>query len=344
MTASLRFSNLIENIPGMVFRAKHDKPRTLEFLSNASISLIGRKSKELLHENFALQDLIHEEDIIDVSNRIDHGLESSQTYSVTYKLNEDLAVNKWVIESGNLVKDLTGDWYIEGSIFDITDRVGLEEHIAATTMETEDRERTRISKEIHDGLQQTLGLSAMMFDNMKHSEGIKTPDLKLLDDGIKFLNRAIEECRDIAHRLMPASITDFGLRSSIETLVQDMNSSGSIEISFISNLTDDARLKKPSETSLFRIVQEAFNNINKHSSAKTCSIQLLKIGGIIQLSIEDDGIGFEPGVQQNDGSKLGLRNMENRATSMSGQLLVESKAKGGTLIICRIPFNHNKFS
>jgi PAS domain S-box-containing protein len=340
--ANERYSKLIDNIPGMIFRAKYDRLRSLEFLSKKSLEFIGKEASELLAEGYNLNNLIAEEDVSEVSKAIQFGLDTQQTYAVTYKLTEEISPNKWVLESGNLVEGMGSERFIEGSIFDITDRISLEEKIAATTMETEDRERTRISKEIHDGLQQTLSLSAMMFDNMNQSTALDQDSKKQLQEGINHLNRAMEECREIAHRLMPVSITDFGLLLSIENLVRDMNNSGSIEVSFITNMTDSNRLKLTTETSLFRIVQEALNNINKHASAKACSIQLLKIGEKIQLTIEDDGIGFDPKGELRDVAKLGLKNMENRATSMSGQFIMESKLNGGSLIICRIPLQRHQ--
>lgn len=339
--ANERYSKLINNIPGMVFRAKYDRVRSLEFLSKKSLEFIGKESSELLRDGYNLNNLIAEEDVAEVSKAIQFGLDTQQTYAVTYKLNEDLSANKWVLESGNLVEGLREEKFIEGSIFDITDRVGLEERLAATTMETEDRERTRISKEIHDGLQQTLSLSAMMFDNLKQASSLSKKDQAQLQEGIKHLNRAMEECREIAHRLMPASITDFGLILSIENLVRDLNHSEQIEVSFITNMTEEVKLKSTTETSLYRIVQEALNNVTKHSNAENCSIQLLKIGDKIQLSIEDDGVGFDLKGELKDMAKLGLKNMENRAISMSGKLMAESRKNGGSVIICTIPFPRN---
>lgn len=339
--ANQRISNLINNIPGMVFSAMNTNGRELIFASESSKELFNASAEKVVEEQWSMNNLIHEEDRQEVLEVIAKDLKENGSYSVSYRVNPELARNKWLYESATLsgTKD---DKHVEGSIFDITDRVMMEERIAAHTMEAEDKERTRISKDIHDGLQQTLSLSALLLDNLSQSTGLSDEDRKLLADGLKHLDRAIDECRTIAHQLMPATITDFGLTHSIENMVADLNSSGQIHVNFISNLASASVLKKTTETSLYRIVQEALTNITKHSKAENCSIQLLKIGDDIQLSIEDDGIGFEPLKEKRQREKLGLRSMENRASAMSGQLMVESKVKGGSLIICRVPYESNR--
>jgi|GEM_PF-5621474 len=339
--ANKRISNLINNIPGVVFRAKNNAKRQLEFVSANGKNMFGVTMKSIQTSEVNMTDFIQEEDREHVEQQIRNELAEFQSYNVIYKTNIDIAGKKWIQESGTLTNTKDGDSRIEGSIFDITDRVLTQERLTATTMETEDRERTRISKEIHDGLQQTLGLSSLIFDKLRQSDSLSDDDRKVLEDGLNHLDSAMNECRDIAHRLMPVSITDFGLVNAVENLVTDFNKSGSLHVNFINNFDESTRLKKTTETSLFRIIQEAFTNIQKHSNAKNCSLQLLKIDEYIQLTIEDDGVGFEHSLDFDDHAKLGLKNMQNRASSMAGELLVESQKEGGTLIICRIPLGRN---
>ena len=222
---------------------------------------------------------------------------------------------------------------------DITDRIKAEEKVISAIIETEDKERSRISREIHDSLQQTLIVTSMNFEALK--EKINTLDKDLQEKykrGFEQLQEAIDESRGIAHALMPRGIEDFGLVHSIEFLVEDLNKSTNTKFDFYNNLGEE-RLDLNYEISLYRIVQESVNNILKYAEAGQANIQLIKVEGLLQLMIEDDGKGFNMNEIDWTKGSIGLVSMKSRASAIAGNLNIDSQIGQGTSITIEVPFN-----
>jgi signal transduction histidine kinase len=138
----------------------------------------------------------------------------------------------------------------------------------------------------------------------------------------------------MAHSLMPKAISDFGLKDAVLSLVDNLQLSHDLKINAYLNIQN--RFTPKIETNLFRIIQEALNNIIKHAKAKSIFIHLLDKDGNLSLTIEDDGIGFA----QNTSSYkegIGLKNIENRTYYLNGKCTIESKPGKGTLILIEIP-------
>ncbi len=196
--------------------------------------------------------------------------------------------------------------------------------------DSETKEREKISKELHDGVQQTLSAAVLNFnfvlDLLKKNES-ETNLLTKLKTGIDNVNGSIVELRNLAHEL------DINFVPSVEKLVQDIGEVSSIELSFLTNLDND-RLSPTLEKHLFRIVQEAINNIIKHSKATKATIQLMKHADLIILTIEDNGVGFN---SQAVKSKFGLNSIKSRSSLMNGNFSFDSKPGEGTTLIVEIP-------
>ncbi|MCH8330101.1 MAG: PAS domain S-box protein [Bacteroidetes bacterium] len=181
-----------------------------------------------------------------------------------------------------------GSMLFSAFLRDITERKNAGERLVAAILQTEDRERKRIAKEIHDSLGQNLTVTVMNFDAIK-KEINQLDDLsrKKFETGMTFLNRAINDSRTIAHNLMPKAIDDFGYVLSVESILEGLKDSSGTHFHFYNNL-DQERLSPGIELALFRITQEATNNILKYAKAETATIQLMKYSDMIILTIEDD--------------------------------------------------------
>ena len=132
---------------------------------------------------------------------------------------------------------------------------------------------------------------------------------------------------------MPKSISDFGYALTVENLLENLSNTTEVDFSFYTNL-DEERLPPDHELHLYRITQEAINNILKHAQATKVIVQLIRHENSVILTIEDNGKGFD--WHQNKNS-FGLNSMQNRASALSGVLDIDKTLERGTSITLEIP-------
>jgi PAS domain S-box-containing protein len=245
----------------------------------------------------------------------------------------------WVLFEGKVVSAIheASATRVVGVVRDITREKFEGERLIATILETEDKERKRLAKEIHDSLGQNLTAAFMHFEVVRLD--MSSVDEKVLDNfnrGFSFLNTCINESREIAYNLMPKAISDYGYVSSVVNLLQGLKGASVTKFDFFTNL-NEGRLKENIELGLYRITQEAINNILKYSEAANASLQLIEHEDSIQLSIEDNGHGFDSIKIMSAGSTMGLMSMENRAKALSGTFIIESAPGKGTYISVEVP-------
>jgi len=338
-----RFAALISNLPGMAYRCLNDSYWTMEFMSSGCLELTGFSPEDFYHSknDFSYNSCIHPADQERIWEEVQMALEKKKAFRLVYRFISATGEQKWFWEQGKGVSDEAGNLlFLEGFIQDITDRKKAEESVIAAIIETEDKERKRISNEIHDSLGQNLTTAILNLQSMKSElENPSTLGMQLYERGIFFLNTAIAESRAIAHNLMPKAIEDFGYVLATENMLDGLKDVGSTRFSFFNNL-EGKRLPKRMEITLFRITQEAINNIIRHAKAKEATIQLIKNAHSCILTIEGNGVGFSI-PQQDTGSykqvHLGIRSMKNRAKSLSGLFNIDSGSGKGTTITIKIP-------
>ncbi len=337
-----RMNALINNLPGISYRCGNDENWTMEYISAACLEITGYECSDFYGSpsKISFGELIHKDDRQDMWDQVQQALKEKRSYRVIYRITDRRGREKWLWEQGNGVfNDVDKVKALEGCIFDITPVVRNQERVNGAIYNAEDSERRRIAGEIHDGLQQTLSVSALNLQYLdteidKLSAECQQRYAKSRD----YLERGIRESRQIAHRLMPKAIHDVGLNKALEDLVNEMRSISHITCSYYCNLKN--RLDEKVEVGLFRTTQEALNNILKYAKAKKVAVQLIGFDDEIQLLIEDDGIGFDKNKLDLYKTGFGLTGMKNRINSLSGNLLIDSKPGHGTSIIARIPVNN----
>jgi signal transduction histidine kinase len=156
-------------------------------------------------------------------------------------------------------------------------------------------------------------------------------------NGLRFLKNAIEESRNIAHNLMPKAIEDFGLVLSLHSLFNQIEKTSGLKIDFFQNMGDEMRLDKQIELNLYRITQEALNNVLKHAGATEVFVQLILHPAEIIFTFEDNGKGFDKLNANTSKKGIGLKNIANRAIAMSGHADIDSSIGQGTTITIVIP-------
>ncbi|MEM6523729.1 MAG: PAS domain-containing protein [Bacteroidota bacterium] len=326
-------SGLMSNLPGMVYKCKNDHEWTMLFASEGALELTGYSARELESGEVKFSDISLDTNKQDSNRQIQEAVKNSRSYTLIYRIRTKHGEIKWVWEQGSNIPETS---LLEGFITDITDRIESEERIVGTIIDTEDNERKRISKELHDGLGQKLTTASLNFNSFKNDLSKDQKGYKKLVTGLNSLNAAIKESREIAHNLMPRSIDNFGYVPSVESMLADINSVSEIDFSFYQNLNGE-RCEKKFEIHLYRITQEAVNNILKYSQANKVVIQLMKYTDEIVLTIEDDGIGFDLNEVISKGDNFGLKSMKTRTNSLSGDFNIDSAPGRGTIITVEIP-------
>lgn len=234
-------------------------------------------------------------------------------------------------------------------IRDITQHKRAEAELRALPqriIKAQEAERSRIAQELHDGINQLIASVKMRLRKVETS----LPDLKpaareILGRCDRLLVKVLEENRRIAHNLRPTDLDNLGLPAACASFCNEVQSRANLQVQCRINLPA-ARLPEATELHLFRIVQEAINNIEKHAKAKTVKLHCNCEDGSVVLKIQDDGCGFETksSKSRKRGHGLGLSNMRERALSLGGTYEIRSTPKKGTTILVRVPLAENKRS
>lgn len=211
-----------------------------------------------------------------------------------------------------------------------------EKDMLAQLVTTQEDERRRIAREIHDHVGQQLTVLRLKLDAVR-----KMCDDKAICDEIDTVREITErldsEVDFLAWELRPASLDDLGLRVALENFVREWSRHTGIKSEFHASGLARTRLAFETETNLYRIAQEALNNIYKHARATDVSVLLEKRKDTVSLIIEDDGVGFNPKDKRNRTKGIGLIGMSERAKISGGSLEIESAKGSGTTVFARVP-------
>ena len=231
-------------------------------------------------------------------------------------------------------------------IRDITQRKRAEEELRSLPqriIKAQEVERSRVARELHDGVNQIIASVKMRIRNARESLlPVQAATREILGRCDKLLTDALEENRRIAHNLHPADLNNLGFSSACNNLCKEFQSRTNLKVLCVITLPANHRLPPGIELTLFRIVQEAINNIEKYAHAENVSLKVGLQNGSIRLKIQDDGRGFDvkkthSGTREK-GHGLGLTNMRERALSLGGTCEILSTPKNGTTITVQIPY------
>lgn len=213
------------------------------------------------------------------------------------------------------------------------ERESLRRQLLEKVIATQEDERRRIARELHDSTSQSLtslivGLRMMETHCAQCNSPTKASDLR------QVASKTLEEVHDLSMRLRPHVLDDLGLAAALERLASEWQARYKIPVDVAIQLSE--RLPGEVETAIYRIVQEALTNIARHARAHSASILVERRGDIVRAIVEDDGVGFDA-VTDHGERHLGLLGMRERAELLNGTLTVESTAGHGASIFIEIP-------
>ena len=186
-------------------------------------------------------------------------------------------------------------------------------------IEGEEKERLRISKELHDGVNGDLSA-------IKHKlNSLIELNNKTIEEAVEMIDKSCEQVRAISHNLVPPALENFDLKSAASDYCTNMNNIHSQKITF-NYLGDNVVLPKIVEINIFRIIQELVTNSIKHASANNIDVQLSIRENNIQLAVEDDGEGFDISNLTTEG--IGISNIKHRVSFLNGEIDIASNKEG----------------
>lgn len=203
-------------------------------------------------------------------------------------------------------------------------------------VEAQERERSMIAADIHDGVLQQLGATAIRLElaQARAQQGDLDTALEIIEDGAKEIRSCARELRALLMELRPQVLDDNGLSAAIKELGRNVKD---VDVRVSTDVPDD--LGPEYSITIFRIVQEALTNIEKHAHAKHADVNVRLEHGAVDIEVRDDGIGYEAAVTgpSSEGSHLGLLGMRERARMLNGRFSIEGGPGRGTLLRAILP-------
>lgn len=198
-------------------------------------------------------------------------------------------------------------------------------------------ERKRVASELHDGIAQTIGVVKYRIEDSVATLGQRYPDidLSIFDGTIEEIKTLVDEVRRISSNLSPSMLEDFGIHVALHWLCNEFKAQNRNLSMDCAIAIDEAETSEFIKVAIYRVAQEALNNISKHASATQVRAVLNSIKDGVELKISDDGIGFDAKKKSRgyDGKKgLGLRSMRERVEATGGEFGVTSAPGKGTEI------------
>ena len=215
------------------------------------------------------------------------------------------------------------------------DRARSEKRVINAIITTEENERKRFAKDLHDGLGPLLSTVKMSLSALDKRITDQT-GTDILTNTNHLVNEAISTLKDISNNLSPHILSNFGLSSALSAFVAKVNKTKAIEIDFKSNM-ENVRIETEKEVVVYRAACELINNSIRHSGASRIEIDLNKHEKFITLQFYDNGRGFDTAALGNEDTKgMGLSNIDTRVRSVDGVFILESTPGKGTSALIKI--------
>ena len=207
-------------------------------------------------------------------------------------------------------------------------------------IQTEEKERKRFAKDLHDGLGpllSTVKMSVSSLAQMEHDDASR----EIVTNTEMVINEAIKSLKEISDNLSPHVLNNFGLLRALRNFSNKINATKAIHIQLDSNMTNE-RFSNDIEVVLYRVVCELINNTIKHAAAKTIEISLQQQNQSLTISYRDDGRGFDKSKMQELPMMggMGFSNIYSRINSLKGEIIIDSEPDQGTLVYIKVKTDH----
>jgi signal transduction histidine kinase len=205
-----------------------------------------------------------------------------------------------------------------------------------TIIQTEEKERKRFAKDLHDGLGPLLSSVKMSVSSLAQMKQDET-SREIVENTELVINEAIKSLKEISDNLSPHILNNFGLIRALNNFSNKINITKTIRINLVSDLKDE-RFDPNVEVVLYRVICELINNTIKHAQARKIDIDVTKEGNYLNIRYSDNGKGFDVSkvIEQPGSGGMGFSNIYSRINSLKGEINIESEHKKGTLVTIKV--------
>jgi PAS domain S-box-containing protein len=344
-----KYRLLVNQIPAVVYQGYNDC--TIDLFDRKVEELTGYPKEEFDSRKLKWGDLILREDLSEARRIFIEALKGDRSCVREYRIRRKDGEIRSIQDRGHIYCDDAGKVAcIKGIFFDITDRQNAEKklreseqnlrHLASELLHAQERERIRIAHELHDDLGQSLLLLKLQLSTM--ARGLPVELQKPRQECVASIDNVqeiIDSVRRLSHDLIPPTLSEIGLKSAINVLLEEFCRHHDLDYSL--DMDDLKGLFSPDrELNIYRIVQESLTNIGKYAQATQVFVSLKRKDHEVRLSVEDNGKGFEVDqiLTHRDRKRgLGLASMEERARIMGGTFHLWSKPEKGTKMHINVP-------
>jgi PAS domain S-box-containing protein len=331
-----RFRRVANTAPVMIWMSGPD--RLFSYFNQTWLDFTGRPLVAELENGWT--EGVHPDDLQLCLNTYSQSFERRQTFTLQYRLRRRDGEYRWVLETG--VPRFNSDGYFAGyigSCIDMTERKQAEEALSSVSrklIDAQEQERTRIARELHDDINQRIALLSVELDALQQS---------LPKEGAEFQSRVRAlrqrtteigtDLQGISHRLHSSKLEYLGLVVACKSFCREVADRHKVDVNFTGESIPPG-LSQEVSLCVFRVLQESLNNAIKHSRAQRFEVHLRGTSSEIQLTVRDDGVGFDPAMAIVS-TGLGLISMRERVSIVNGTMLIASKPMGGTEITIGVP-------
>jgi len=285
---------------------------------------------------------VHPEDKAVVGQTIEHAQRDRADFHLEHRLlMPDGSIKHVRVAAHAWQRGESGDIEFVGSVMDITGTKQAEQEIQALNerlLRAQEEERTRIARELHDGLNQEIAAVALALSRIRPLLKDTEPQAeKQLEKVRQRLFRLSSSVRDLSHQLHPVILEYSDLATALADASAEFSSATGVTVSFKSSGPFDA-VPHAVALCVYRIAQEALQNVAKHAAAREASVDLARTEDGLRLTVSDRGVGFHPSQARASGG-LGLVSMRERVRLVGGVLAVESQPDHGTTLTVEIPLS-----
>ncbi len=304
--------------------------------------ILGYSREELLQKTWA--ELTHPEDLFENDekfNLVMAGKTDAYTLEKRFLRKDGQIIHGTVSARCIRRPDGSPDYFVS-LLLDITDRhqavlreQQARQEFTQQLIASQEAERQRIAAELHDSLGQNLSVIKNRAQLALQHPGLSSDAARQLEAIERVVAEAIAETRSLAHNLRPLHVEQAGLTDSLGVLIREVSQSSDIHFARRLENVDDL-FTGSAATNVYRIVQEALNNLIKHSRAREAAVTLERDVRSVRLRVADDGVGFDIGGARARGG-LGLSNIKERVNMLGGTLTLQSAPGQGTQLTVELP-------
>ena len=337
LSESERLFRLVANTaPVMIWMSGTDK--LCNYFNQPWLEFTGRSIEEEMGNGWA--EGVHPGDLTGCLEVYVNSFEQREAFRMVYRLRRRDGEYRWILDQGVPRFDWNGDFagYI-GSCVDVTEQKLAEVALSRMNqrlIEAQDSERSRLARELHDDINQRIGLLAVNLESLKRDLPLDQIALRQnITEQCEHISRLATDIQALSHRLHSSKLPLLGLASAAGGFCRELQAREKVKVEFHA-LQVSRDLPEDISLCLFRVLQEALQNAVKHSSSERFEVLLSGSPAQIELKVRDWGIGFQPDAASRDRG-LGLTSMHERLKLVGGHLLIESRLGEGTAIHATVP-------